>query len=102
VKQILQNLGNGETILADVPCPRRRRSDSNSNNPHAVFARQLKKMLIDFRQGSLQPPWSEWLSPKVYSNASPEPMPCQPSLNKSDPPASIFIELVEFGKELET
>lgn len=53
MKQILQNLGNGETIVADVPCPQ--------NNPgHLLIASQqtlvsagTERMLVDFGKASV-------------------------------------------------
>jgi len=48
MKQILQNLGNGETILADVPCPRRSSGSVLIQTSHTLVSLGTEKMLIDF------------------------------------------------------
>ncbi len=53
MKQILQNLGNGETILADVPCPRRGNGQVLSETTCSLISLGTEKMLIDFGKGSL-------------------------------------------------
>ena len=52
MKQILQNLGNGETILADVPCPRRASGSVLSQTSKSLVSLGTEKMLIDFGKGS--------------------------------------------------
>ena len=53
MKQILQNLGNGETILADVPCPRRGSGSVLIQTTRTLVSLGTEKMLIDFGKGSL-------------------------------------------------
>ena len=53
MKQILQNLGNGETILADVPCPRRGLGSVLAQTTRTLVSLGTEKMLIDFGKGSL-------------------------------------------------
>ena len=53
MKQILQNLGNGETILADVPCPRRGSGSVLAQTTRTLVSLGTEKMLIDFGKGSL-------------------------------------------------
>lgn len=53
MKQILQNLGNGETILADVPCPRRGSGSLLIQTTRSLVSLGTEKMLIDFGKGSL-------------------------------------------------
>ena len=53
MKQILQNLGNGETILADVPCPRRASGSILIKTTRTLVSLGTEKMLIDFGKGSL-------------------------------------------------
>ena len=52
MKQILQNLGNGETILAEVPCPHRGRGKLLIETTHSLVSLGTEKMLIDFGKGS--------------------------------------------------
>ena len=53
MKQILQNLGNGETILAEVPCPRRASGAILIQTTRTLVSLGTEKMLIDFGKGSL-------------------------------------------------
>jgi predicted dehydrogenase/threonine dehydrogenase-like Zn-dependent dehydrogenase len=53
MKQILQNLGNGETLLADVPCPRRGSGSVLIQTTRTLVSLGTEKMLIDFGKGSL-------------------------------------------------
>ena len=53
MKQILQNLGNGETILADVPCPRRSSGSILIQTTRTLVSLGTEKMLIDFGKGTL-------------------------------------------------
>lgn len=53
MKQILQNLGNGETLLAEVPYPKRRRSFLLCQTRNTLVSLGTEKMLIDFGKGSL-------------------------------------------------
>ncbi len=48
MKQILQNLGNGETILAEVPCPRRGNGKVLCQTTRTLVSLGTEKMLIDF------------------------------------------------------
>ena len=48
MKQILQNLGTGETILADVPCPRRGSGSVLIQTSKTLVSLGTEKMLIDF------------------------------------------------------
>ena len=52
MKQILQNLGNGETILADVPCPRRSSGSVLAQTTRTLVSLGTEKMLIVFGKGS--------------------------------------------------
>jgi predicted dehydrogenase/threonine dehydrogenase-like Zn-dependent dehydrogenase len=51
MKQILQNLGNGETILAEVPCPRRGSGCVLSETTKTLVSIGTEKMLIEFGKG---------------------------------------------------
>ncbi|OYP37315.1 bi-domain-containing oxidoreductase [Rhodopirellula sp. MGV] len=51
MKQILQNLGSGETILADVPCPRRSNGSVLIQTRQTLVSLGTEKMLIDFGRG---------------------------------------------------
>jgi predicted dehydrogenase/threonine dehydrogenase-like Zn-dependent dehydrogenase len=51
VKQILQNLGSGETILAEVPCPRRAERSVLIKSCRSLVSLGTEKMLIDFGKG---------------------------------------------------
>lgn len=53
MKQILQNLGNGETILAEVPCPLGGRSKVLVETTRTLVSLGTEKMLIDFGKGGL-------------------------------------------------
>jgi predicted dehydrogenase/threonine dehydrogenase-like Zn-dependent dehydrogenase len=53
MKQILQNLGNGETILAEVPCPLGGRGRVLSETTRTLVSLGTEKMLIDFGKGGL-------------------------------------------------
>jgi len=53
MKQILQNLGNGETLLAEVPCPRRGSGRVLIESTRSLVSLGTEKMLIDFGKGSL-------------------------------------------------
>ena len=53
MKQILQNLGNGETILAEVPCPRRGAGKVLAATARSLVSLGTEKMLIDFGKGGL-------------------------------------------------
>lgn len=53
MKQILQNLGSGETMLADVPCPRRGRGSVLIQSTNTLVSLGTEKMLIDFGKGGL-------------------------------------------------
>ncbi|MCA9135471.1 MAG: bi-domain-containing oxidoreductase [Planctomycetales bacterium] len=53
MKQILQNLGSGETILAEVPEPRRSRGAVLIHTTRSLVSLGTEKMLIDFGKGSL-------------------------------------------------
>ena len=53
MKQILQNLGNGETTLADVPCPRRGSGSILIETKCSLVSLGTEKMLIDFGKNGL-------------------------------------------------
>lgn len=53
MKQILQNLGTGETLLAEVPCPRRGQGFVLAQTTRSLVSLGTEKMLIDFGKGSL-------------------------------------------------
>ena len=53
MKQILQNLGSGETILADVPCPRRGKGFVLCQTTRTLVSLGTEKMLIDFGKKGL-------------------------------------------------
>ena len=53
MKQILQNLGNGETTLADVPCPRRGSGSVLIETKCSLVSLGTEKMLIDFGKNGL-------------------------------------------------
>ena len=48
MKQILQNLGSGETILADVPCPRVSDGQVLIRSERSLVSLGTEKMLVDF------------------------------------------------------
>lgn len=48
MKQILQNLSNGETILADVPCPKNIRNSVLIQTRKSIVSAGTERMLIDF------------------------------------------------------
>lgn len=52
MKQILQNLGNGETLLAEVPCPRRASGSVLIQTSRSLVSLGTEKMLVDFGKGS--------------------------------------------------
>ncbi|MBU6175840.1 MAG: zinc-binding alcohol dehydrogenase, partial [Planctomycetes bacterium] len=52
MKQILQNLGSGETILAEVPCPQVSRTHALIESRRSLVSLGTEKMLIDFGKGS--------------------------------------------------
>ena len=52
MKQILQNLGNGETMLADVPCPHRGSGQVLIQTTNSLVSLGTEKMLVDFGRGS--------------------------------------------------
>lgn len=53
MKQILQNLGSGETMLAEVPVPRLGKGAVLINTCRSLVSLGTEKMLIDFGKGSL-------------------------------------------------
>ena len=53
MKQILQNLGSGETLLAEVPCPRRGSGSVLIQTSNSLVSLGTEKMLIDFGKGGL-------------------------------------------------
>ena len=53
MKQLLQNLGSGETLLAEVPCPRRSESHLLIQSQASLVSLGTEKMLLDFGKGSL-------------------------------------------------
>ena len=53
MKQILQNLGSGETILADVPAPGVRPGHVLVATAHTMVSLGTEKMLLEFGRASL-------------------------------------------------
>jgi len=53
LKQILQNLGNGETSLVDVPCPENIRGSLLIATSKSVVSAGTERMLIDFGKAGL-------------------------------------------------
>lgn len=53
MKQILQNLGTGETILADVPCPNIRSGHLLIQTQCSLISLGTERMLIDFGKANL-------------------------------------------------
>ncbi len=53
MKQILQNLGSGETLLAEVPCPRRTAGGMLIETSKSLVSIGTEKMLIDFGKAGL-------------------------------------------------
>ncbi|MCC9601117.1 bi-domain-containing oxidoreductase [Stieleria sp. JC731] len=51
MKQILQNLGSGETLLAEVPCPRRSGGSVLIQTRQTLVSLGTEKMLVDFGRG---------------------------------------------------
>lgn len=51
MKQILQNLGTGETLLAEVPCPQRRSGSVLIHTRRTLVSLGTEKMLVDFGKG---------------------------------------------------
>ncbi|QDV44197.1 Glucose--fructose oxidoreductase precursor [Stieleria neptunia] len=52
MRQILQNLGSGETLLAEVPCPRRAEGGVLIQSVRSLVSLGTEKMLVDFGKGS--------------------------------------------------
>ena len=53
VRQILQNLGSGETLLADVPCPAPRRGWLRVATQASLLSLGTERMLVQFGQSNL-------------------------------------------------
>ena len=53
MKQILQNLSNGETSLVDVPCPKNTKSNILIATSKTVVSAGTERMLIDFGKANL-------------------------------------------------
>ena len=53
MKQILQNLSNGETSLVDVPCPKNIKSNILIATNKTVVSAGTERMLIDFGKANL-------------------------------------------------
>ncbi len=53
MKQILQNLGNGETMLVDVPCPRRAAGQVLCQTTRTLVSLGTERMLIEFGRAGL-------------------------------------------------
>ncbi|OUT54477.1 MAG: dehydrogenase [Rhodopirellula sp. TMED11] len=51
MKQILQHLGNGETLLVEVPCPVRGQGAVRIQSTRSLVSLGTEKMLIDFGKG---------------------------------------------------
>jgi predicted dehydrogenase/threonine dehydrogenase-like Zn-dependent dehydrogenase len=52
MKQILQNLSNGETLLVDVPCPKNTKSNILIATNKTVVSAGTERMLVDFGKAS--------------------------------------------------
>lgn len=52
MKQILQNLGNGKTTLADVPCPQNKRGHLLIASQQTLISAGTERMLVDFGKAS--------------------------------------------------
>jgi threonine dehydrogenase-like Zn-dependent dehydrogenase len=52
MKQILQNLSNGETSLVDVPCPKNTKSNILIATKKTVVSAGTERMLVDFGKAS--------------------------------------------------
>lgn len=53
MKQILQHLGNGETMLAEVPCPRRADTQVLIETSRSLVSLGTERMLLKFGKGNL-------------------------------------------------
>ena len=53
MKQILQNLSNGETSLVEVPCPKNIKSNILIATRKTVVSDGTERMLIDFGKANL-------------------------------------------------
>ena len=53
MKQILQNLGSGETELVDVPCPKLGQGQLLVQTRRTVVSAGTERMLVDFGKASL-------------------------------------------------
>ena len=53
MKQILQNLSSGETLLADVPAPKVRRGHLLIETEASLVSLGTEKMLINFGKANL-------------------------------------------------
>lgn len=53
MKKILQNIGNGETIITEVPAPKISRGNLLIETTRTLLSLGTEKMLIDFGKGSL-------------------------------------------------
>ena len=53
MKQILQNLGNGETSLVEASCPQRSEGKILVETTKTLVSLGTEKMLLDFGKGSL-------------------------------------------------
>src|SRR5262249_25256006 len=53
MRQILQNLGNGETILADVPSPRPDPGELLIASERSLISAGTERMLVEFGKASL-------------------------------------------------
>ena len=53
MKQVLQNLGTGETILVDVPAPKLKRGHLLIQTQNSLVSLGTEKMLVDFGKSNL-------------------------------------------------
>ena len=53
MKQILQNLGSGETLLVEIPCPQKSRGSLLIETSKSLVSLGTEKMLIDFGKAGL-------------------------------------------------
>ena len=49
----MQNLGNGDTVLAEAPCPARKSGSVLVQTTRSLVSLGTEKMLIEFGKGSL-------------------------------------------------
>ena len=53
MKQILQNLSNGETTLVDVPCPKIQKGSLLISSRNTLVSAGTERMLVDFGKANV-------------------------------------------------